>query len=95
MVRFRYEVFNADEHEVKEDCSEYNITSDSSCKEYCADIDPAAFNVESSGGDVTYCDCGNDERQICGSGAAFFFLDSSWWSCSLIVSLLVAQIILH
>lgn len=61
----RYEVFNTDEHEVKEDCGEYNITSGNDCIDYCSEIDPAAYDVAVVEGKVTYCDCG-EGRQICG-----------------------------
>lgn len=56
------------ETELKE-CGEYNITSGTTCKEFCSDIDPLAFQYDGSG-DSVQCYCADPPVQICGSSGA-------------------------
>ena len=69
--------------ELKE-CEEYNITSGTTCKEFCSDIDPIAFQYEGSG-DSFKCYCADPPTQICGNSGA---LSSFRFGLS-VVSLLV------
>jgi hypothetical protein len=41
------------------DCEEYNITSGTTCKEFCLDIDPLAFKFSGSGSNVE-CSCASN-----------------------------------
>lgn len=54
--------------ELKE-CADYNITSGPSCKDFCSDIDPKAFQYEGSG-DSLKCYCADPSVRICGSSDA-------------------------
>lgn len=56
--------------EVKE-CEEFNITSGTTCQDFCLDIDPVAytFNYEGSSENIN-CYCASPPIQICGSSAA-------------------------
>ena len=69
--------------ELKE-CEVYNITSGTTCKEFCSDIDPIAFQYEGSG-DSFKCYCADPPTQICGNSGA---LSSFRFGLS-VVSLLV------
>ncbi len=51
------------------DCEEYNITSGTSCKDFCSDIDPVAFMYDGSGDNIN-CYCASASIKICGKSAA-------------------------
>eukprot|EP00934_Nitzschia_sp_Nitz4_P004106 Nitzschia sp. Nitz4//scaffold3_size479765//108948//109484//NITZ4_000044-RA/size479765-processed-gene-0.93-mRNA-1//-1//CDS//3329550590//4096//frame0 len=42
------------------ECSEYNITSGTTCKDFCLDIDPVAYSYAGTG-DSLECYCGADD----------------------------------
>jgi hypothetical protein len=52
------------------ECDEYNITSGTTCEEFCLPIDPVAFKYSISGGEVQ-CSCADPPFKVCGtSGSA-------------------------
>lgn len=51
-------------------CEEYNITSGTTCKEFCLDIDPIAFDFSGSVGAIQ-CGCGTPLIQICEDSGAW------------------------
>ena len=53
----------------EEDCGEYNITSLSSCEEFCAAIDPLSYQFTGSGDNIE-CFCATPPVKICGTSGA-------------------------
>jgi len=70
---------------VKADCGEYNITSGTTCQEFCSEIDPKAYRFKGSGANLQcYC-ASNPQFQICGSGARSMFRPSLFSLASVVM----------
>jgi hypothetical protein len=51
----------------KEDCVDYNITSQETCRTFCKQINPTGFAYETTENQEIICGCGTD-KNVCGSG---------------------------